>query len=197
MISDILKDATLGTTAPAKAALVRIAALVAARNAAEGAMERAEAEFKRRKAQLFQIESVDLPELLRESGLTEAKLEDGTKVVIRDEISCSISEERREAAHAWLRERGFGALIKNIVSVAFGKGEEAKATAAFAQFGKVYGRDAVEQKESVHAATLKSFIKERIAAVGADKTQAANVPPYALFGVEPYSIAKVTTPKEK
>ena len=194
-LSDIVSDATAGTADASKSVLKRVGDMVAVQRNAADTLARAEEAVKRAKADLFRIESVDMPELLREAGLKEITLEDGTKVVSMEDINCGISQDRLSEAHSWVREHGYGALIKNIVAVAFGKGEEKKAEAAVLAFAKKYGSEAVSQKEAIHPSTLKSFIKERINACAADPEQKKNVPPFDLFGVIPYTIAKISVKK--
>ncbi|MFZ8998555.1 MAG: hypothetical protein ACO3D0_09310, partial [Ilumatobacteraceae bacterium] len=41
-----------------------------------------------------------------------------------------ISAEHRDAAHEWLREHGFGGIVKHAVSATFGKDEDAAAAKA-------------------------------------------------------------------
>lgn len=172
----------------AKAAMQRIQEMVTLLKLAQESVDRTDKDLKKAKADAWRIESVDLPELLRETGFAEVSLEDGTKVKLVDEIDCGISEARRADAHKWLRDNNFGAAIKTLVTVSFGKDEVAKADKLFLQLFKKFG-DAVEQKESVHASTLKSLLKEMI--------EKGTQFPLELFGVHPYSIAKLSTKKEK
>jgi hypothetical protein len=184
----------------AKAALVKIAAMVDQQRKAEQALAEAEAAAKLAKARLFKIESEDLPELIRESGLSQVTLEDGTSVKVVDEIACGISAERKPEAYDWLRSHGAGGLIKVLVGVSFGKGEEQKAAKLLSKLITTYGADQAFDKEDVHYQTLKSYLKERIAAAAeyeGPKEKAPIVPPFDLFGVQPFAMAKITAPKVK
>lgn len=175
-------------------ALLRVAQLVNLANKQKADLEMADAAAAQAKADLARTLTEDLPELMRELTLTELKLEDGTEVDIREEVDCSITEANRVNAHAWLREHGFGALIKSAVSVFFGRDEEAMRDELLELLASHFeGTDKVpEVHETVHPATLKSFIKERRAAA-ADAPD--DVPPTALFGIYAYSKAKVVPPK--
>ena len=51
----------------------------------------------------------------------------GEEVEVRNTYGAHIKEANKEAAFAFLRESGHGDIIKNTVSVAFGKGEDAMA----------------------------------------------------------------------
>jgi hypothetical protein len=165
--------------------LGRISAMARVLLDAQQAVNDAEDSLNSAKAEQRRIEQEDFPELLREVGLTEVKLEDGTKIKLVDDVSCGISEANRPAAHAWLRARSFGGLIKTVLSVKFGKDEEAKmkdARAALVKLG--YEPDV---GEGVHPQTLKSFIKEQ-------REKGAS-PPEQLFGIHPFSKAVVKLPK--
>ena len=116
-----------------------------------------EAELKRTTKELNEISGELLPAALSEHGMTELKMHDGSIVTV---ISASISKERQPDAHDWLREHGHGDLIKNTVSMTFGRGEDDKADAIMRELNaKGYDPD---QKEAVHAGTLKAFVKEQL-----------------------------------
>ena len=172
---------------PAKAALDRVAAMVALTLGAERKVEAAETELKRCKAELFKITYEDMPELLRESGFTEVTMDDGTKVAINDDISCAITEANAPTALKWLRDNALGSIIKTGVTVMFGKDELAKADTLFAQVLKKYGPEKADMSEKVHPATLKATLKERM--------EAGKATPAKLFSIQPYSYAKITPPK--
>jgi ABC-type sugar transport system substrate-binding protein len=121
---------------------------------------------------------------MREVGLAEMKLANGVEVVISEEVTAAITEERRAAAHAWLREHDFGGLIKTVVTVPFGRGEEEEARRLAAAIAEEH---ACELKEAIHPQTLKAFVKEQV--------EAGKPLPFELFGVFPFSRAKVKMPK--
>ena len=88
-----------------------------------------EEQLKNKKAEADDIGSRVIPELLAEQGLTEIKLSDGSKVSVRKEFRATIPKDelKREQALQWLRDQGLGDIIKNNVTVSFGKGEDDKA----------------------------------------------------------------------
>jgi len=133
-------------------------------------------------------ETEDLPELMREVGLGAVLLLDGTSVAVTDEVDCGITEARKPDAHRWLIDNGFGGLIKTGVSLDFERGNQEAATEFCEQVVELIGRTP-EIVERVHPATLKSFVKEQL-----EKGIAV---PFDLFGVRPYSKAKITPPKTK
>jgi hypothetical protein len=169
-------------------ALIKIATLAALLRGAESTVENLVEELKDAKEEVRRLQEDDLPELMRELGLSEIKLEDGAKVSVFEEVDCNISEERRSRAHAWLSDNGFGGIIKSAVTVEFGRDEHSEALAAAQQIHEATGRDAL-LKEGVHPQTLKAFVKEQMAAGVAI--------PQELFGIRPYSKAKLTKAKSK
>jgi len=168
--------------------LKQISGLAALLREGHAAVDAATESLSRLKAEVRQIEEEDLPELMRELGLSEIKLEDGSSVKVVDEVDCGISIERRPAAHAWLADNGFGGLIKSAGVVEVGRNEPDEAGAAAAKMHDLLGRDAAFN-ESVHASTLKAFIKEQMAA--------GVTIPMELFGIRPYAKAKLTKAKAK
>jgi hypothetical protein len=103
-----------------------------------------------------------------------------------DDLKCGITEENRDGAHTWLRDNNFGGIIKTVVAQQYGAGEVEEATKNAAAIFKLTGREA-SVHESVHAGTLKSFLKEQ-------RKKGTKIPT-KLFGLFPFSKAKVTPPK--
>lgn len=127
------------------------------------------------------ISQTKLPEALEEYGLSEVKLADGKKIKVKKFYGASIKPEQREAAFKWLRENGFGDLIKRAITATFGKGEDKNADKVFAELSK-QGLS-VADKTDVHGSTLKAFVKEQ-------KEEGKTIPD-ALFGVFEGKIATV------
>lgn len=137
------------------------------------------------KAAMVKTQREDLPEVMREFGLLDFTLSTGMKIEIKEDISCGITEDRKVEALRWLNEHGFGGLIKTVVSVEFGQGEiESAEELAIKLQGDGLPATA---NEIVHASTLKSFIKEQL-----ENGQSI---PFNLFGVHPFSFAKIVTKK--
>lgn len=170
-------------------ALDRITALARLLVQQQAEVARVELELGAAKAALARTETEDLPELMKELGLLDIKLLDGSKVEVKQEVQCGISEARRPEAHKWLTDHKFGGLIKTAILLEYDSDERALAVKAAQKIAKALNRD-VEVKEQVHPATLKSFIKEQLA-LGAEGSK----PPADLFGIFPFNKAKVTAPK--
>jgi len=114
------------------------------------------------KEQVNKISSEVIPGLLMEQGLSSLKLADGSKISIQKKIRCSVRKDCNEQAHQWLRENELGDIIKNVVAVQFGKGEDNKAAEMYS-LASQQGYEP-EQKETVHAGTLAAVLRERVEA---------------------------------
>ena len=123
-----------------------------------------EDKLKSKKAEADDIGSRVIPELLAEQGLSELKLQDGSKVSVKKEFRATLPKDdiRREAAYKWLRDQGLGDIIKNNVFVTFGKGEDDKAK----QLLNLAAENGFEpqQKSDVAWTTLTALYQERVQA---------------------------------
>ena len=118
--------------------------------------------LKKKKKNLEQISGELIPTLLSEMGLSSLKLSDGSSVDVKQHYSASISVANREKAYSWLRQNDLGDIIKNEISVSFGRGEDNKA-ADYANLAKGQGYQPT-QKLKVEPMTLKALVRERIEA---------------------------------
>ena len=87
-------------------------------------------------------------------------LKDGSTVEVKQLVQASITEANRETAYKWLRDNGHGDLIKNQVTVAFGRGEDNVAE-NFINDAKSLGLEPA-QKMKVEPQTLKVFVREKL-----------------------------------
>ena len=127
--------------------------------ALEDDIESDEKKLKEKKEKLRQISGETIPTMMSEMSLTELKLVDGSKVLVKPFYAARITPEKQEAAFNWLRENGLGDIIKNDVTVTFGRGEDNKA-AHYALLARCQGYEPV-QKIGVHTQTLKAVVRER------------------------------------
>lgn len=115
------------------------------------------------KAEVFKIQTEELPGIMSEVGVREFTLETGQKIEVKPFYNASITEEdpeRKQKALAWLEANGHGDIIKNLIVLSFGKGTEeqqAKAKALLKQHGLSY-----DENRSVHFMTLRSWLKEQV-----------------------------------
>ena len=123
-----------------------------------------EEQLKSKKAEADDIGSRVIPELLAEQGLSEIKLADGSKVSVKQEFRATLpkDEVKRDAAYQWLRDQGLGDIIKNNVSVTFGKGEDNKAKQLL-DLAVANGYEP-SQKSDVAWNTLTALYEERVKA---------------------------------
>ena len=134
-----------------------LASLVSQLSEITDAIEACENKLKDLKGQKAKIEENYIPSLMEERGQTEGTW-NGVKVKLVQKIDARITEAKKEAAFEWLRENGHDGIIKNDVTMSFSKGDDNLAGDAIGLL-RDKGFDPV-QKTSVHASTLKSFIKD-------------------------------------
>tara|TARA_R100001143_G_scaffold62089_1_gene64496 strand:+ start:629 stop:1210 length:582 start_codon:yes stop_codon:yes gene_type:complete len=125
-----------------------------------GMIGNTEERLRKLKEQYRQLSEEDLPQKMTELGMQDLRLEDGSRITIDMFYATRINKNNRDAAHEWLRQQGHGDIIKNQVSVSFGKGEDDTALETMTLLEKEGLFP--DQKESVHPSTLKAFVKERI-----------------------------------
>lgn len=138
---------------------------------------------------LRQVSEVDLPEAMREVGIKTFTTTDGLLITVKPEVQCSIAVANRDAAYQWLIDNDYGGIIKVDVSVHFDSGQQERAHKFADQLTKK-GAD-VKLEQTVHAQTLKAFVKERIA-----DTESTVAFPLELFGARPYTKAVVKAAKK-
>ena len=123
-----------------------------------------EDKLKAKKQERDDISSRVIPELLQEQGLSEIKLADGSKVSVKKEFRATLPKDdlTREAAYKWLRDQNLGDIIKNNVTVSFGKGEDNKANQLVDL--AVANGFTPQQKSDVAWNTLTALYEERVKA---------------------------------
>ena len=128
----------------------------------ENEIAKLEESIEYKKQQMDKISSEIIPNLLAEQGISSLKLADGSSVDVSKSYNCTIKKDEMESAYNWLRENGLGDIIKNEVSVQFGKGEDNKAE----QLLDLAAQEGYEpsQKSKVEPMTLKALYRERVEA---------------------------------
>ena len=128
----------------------------------EDMIKSAEQHLKDLKTKADDIGSRVIPELLAEQGLTSLKLADGSSVSVKKEYRCTLPKDdsKREQCYKWLRDNQLGDIIKNNVSVTFGRGEDDKAQQLL-DLAVANGFDP-QQKSDVSWNTLTALFRERI-----------------------------------
>ena len=121
-----------------------------------------EEELKELKRKVELVSGEVIPTMMQEMNISTLKLADGTSVEVKPVYGASIPIDKREGAYNWLRENGLGDIIKNEVTVAFGRNEDNKAI-AYATLAQGQGYQPV-QKLKVEPMTLKALVRERLEA---------------------------------
>jgi hypothetical protein len=152
----------------------------------EGEVAVAETALATVKERLRKVQEETLPNALKAAGVESFTLTDGSTVEAKADVFASITEANREAAFAWLEAHNAGAIIKEEFKLAFGKGEEDRAK-AFMDLLKAGGFEDYDQKRSVHAGTLKAYVKTELEK-GVDM-------PRDVFSIHEKSVAKVKAAK--
>ena len=141
--------------------------------------------IKNTKKDIDRLSGEVIPTMMTEMGLSELKLQDGSHLKVSTSYKAHITEANKEMAFNWLRDNGLGDIIKNEISVSFGRNEDNKA-ANYAELAKGQGFQPT-QKMKVEPMTLKALVRERIEA-GKDM-------PTEIFGV--FSENKTTIKRYK
>jgi hypothetical protein len=126
----------------------------------EDEIANAEESVKKLKERANYLSAVEIPAMMDEMQITKLKLKDGESVEIKKIYGASIPKDQQEAAFEWLRNNGLGDIIKNDITVTFGRGEDNKA-ASYVDLARGNGFEPV-QKIGVNPMTLKALVRERL-----------------------------------
>ena len=140
--------------------LTGIAKLARRSKLLEKQIEEQETELSDRKAEQRKLLEEIIPEALTELGMSSFKMEDGSSIEVKPFYGASIKEERRSEAFLWLRDNGFDDIIKNTVSVRFGRGEDQLCETLLNQLRE--DNYPVEQAQKVEPQTLKAWVREQV-----------------------------------
>ena len=136
-------------------------------------LQQQEDAIKQKKKDIEYLSGEVIPTMLSEMGLSFLKLQDGSSVEVKTNYSATITQAKKEEAFNWLRENGLGDIIKNEISVSFGRNEDNKA-ADYANLAKSQGLDPM-QKLKVEPMTLKALVRERLEAGKEMPTELFNI----------------------
>jgi hypothetical protein len=138
----------------------------------------AEEELKKAKAALANVRERMIPELMDELEIDNIE-HGGFKITMDTKIHTHVSDERRDAAMAWLRKHGLMKIIRHEIKVLPSTAEDVRKT--IENLDKL----GVDYKEipTVHHSTLKSVIRSRL--------EGGKDVPVELFGYYEQRIAKV------
>ena len=116
--------------------------------------------LKRKKEAADKISEEVIPEIMDNMKLKTLKLQDGSAIEVKEIYGASIPVANREGAYKWLRDNDLGDLIKNEITVSFGRGEDNKAN----DYASLAERNGYQpsQKMKVEPMTLKALYRERV-----------------------------------
>jgi|TARA_B100000929_G_C15474033_1_gene408843 hypothetical protein len=126
----------------------------------EDEIQNAENSLSKLKEKAKVLSQIEIPQMMDEMQITKLKLRDGESVEIKKIYGASIPHESQQEAFQWLREHDLGDIIKNDITVTFGRGEDNKAM-QYANLAKGQGFEPI-QKIGVHPQTLKAVVRERL-----------------------------------
>ena len=126
----------------------------------ESEIEKEEHLLKQKKAQADKISAEVIPEIMDQMKLKTLKLQDGSAIEVKEVYSATIPVAQKESAFRWLRDNDLGDLIKNEITVSFGRGEDNKAN-DYASLAEKNGYQPT-QKMKVEPMTLKALYRERV-----------------------------------
>lgn len=127
------------------------------------------------------LEEEDIPQLMDERNLSELKLNDGHVIKVGDLVRARIKDT--SVAYEWLRKTNNDGIIKNEIKVTLDRGQDDRVEMIKEDLttrGVEY-----DHKQSVHPATLKSFVTEALS-----NPELRDQIPRKAFGV--YEARKVT-----
>jgi hypothetical protein len=151
----------------------------------EDEIEEQEKKLKELKRNQELLSGEVIPTMMTEMNISTLKLADGSAVEVKPVYGASIPVAKKEEAYTWLRENGLGDLIKNEISVAFGRNEDNKAM-AYATLAQGQGYEPI-QKLKVEPMTLKALVRERL--------ESGQEMPSDLFNVFAGNRTKITRSK--
>jgi hypothetical protein len=127
---------------------------------------------KERREQQRKLLEETIPSMLSGLGMKSFKMADGSQIEVKPFYSASIKEENRAQAFEWLRKHGFDDIIKNTVSVRFGRNEDDLCARLLNLLREQ--NYPVEQAQKIEPQTLKAWVREQ--------TELGNEFPTELFG---------------
>ena len=118
-----------------------------------------EERLSRKKEKADKLSQQVIPEIMESMKMKTMKLRDGSSIEIKEIYSATIPKDKQEGAFNWLRNSDLGDLIKNEITVSFGRNEDNKAS-EYADLARGRGYQP-SQKLKVEPMTLKALFRER------------------------------------
>jgi hypothetical protein len=126
----------------------------------EKEIEDLESVVEERKKALRNLTEERIPAAMSEIGMSKFEMSDGSVIEVKPFYSASIAADRRGEAYEWLRSHGYDDIIKNTVSVQFGRGEDDNAGELINLIRKQGLMP--DQAEKIEPQTLKAWVREMV-----------------------------------
>ena len=102
-----------------------------------------------------------LPDVMKEIGLRDFTMENGTSISLENEVYATVPAGTKDQCLDWLRDRGFGDMIKNEFKIQFNVGEDEFATSVRHALLTLDQPVNFTQRATVLPQTLRAFIREQ------------------------------------
>lgn len=142
--------------------LEQLASLVAAHADAQEHVARCQAALADAQEVVRKIEMVDIPEIMDELSIEKFSMQDGTEIAVSEKIRCSIPAAKRAMAYNWLLENDYENMVKTILEVDLGKADQELIANNVEALQQVDENAPVSVKQTVHNATLVSWVTEKL-----------------------------------
>ncbi len=119
-----------------------------------------EEELKKLKETERNISEQEIPSLMQQAGVVSLELADGYKINVKQFVTAKIPVSKTEEAFSYLRDKGWGDLIKNQMTANFTRTQDNEASALYHEL--LERGFTVSRKEKIEPMTLKGFVRERI-----------------------------------
>jgi len=144
-----------------------------------------EQKFNAEKEFYKELSEEKIPEIMELMSVDEMKLSSGATIKVDEKLRASIPKARSEETFSWMRERGYGGLIRHNVIFDFSVGEDEVSEKSLNHVSEEWCDLEYAEKTTVHPSTLNSFVKKRLEA-GEDL-------PLELFGIFRQRVAVIKT----
>lgn len=168
---------------PSPDTLRRLADLAAQAKARELAVANLEAKLKEEKQALSALVERDIPTIMDEIGMSDFRIKDGTRILVKDVVRASISADRQEAAKEWFDANGLAGIVKRRFIISFNRDQTALVNKFAADLRKRKVPLAVSIENKVEPMTLKALVTRRL--------EAGEEVPMELLGVFVQRVAKI------
>lgn len=128
-------------------------------------IEKCEENLKVIKSEARDLSDFEIPDLMTQCNLTMLKTDDDVQIQVRPVVSAHLPSDKTDEGRAlrqecfnWMRQNGYGDLIKNHVTVEFAKGQDTQAKQLMQDLIEKQKLNA-HQKEWVEPSTLKKEVR--------------------------------------